>query len=191
MISAITIDYLLNKIENETTRVAFVYCNYKAQHEQNSASLMGALLKQLVQRRPSMAKSAERLWRTHEEKGSKPSVDEISNALHAVLQEFSTAYIVINALDELQDNEGTRYQLLNRLQSLQAKHDLRLMATSRYIPDTVETFKDAIKFEVRAQDDDMSSFITGQIPRLPKCIQRDSALQTSVREKIIEAADGM
>jgi hypothetical protein len=61
MIAAITIDYLLELGHG----VAYVYCNYKAQEEQDASSMLAAILKQLVQGRLSSIEPIERLHQRH------------------------------------------------------------------------------------------------------------------------------
>jgi hypothetical protein len=54
MVAAIAIDYLLKLVHNSLHGVAYVYCNYKAQEEQDASRMLAAILKQLVQARPSI-----------------------------------------------------------------------------------------------------------------------------------------
>ncbi|OCK92309.1 ankyrin, partial [Cenococcum geophilum 1.58] len=188
MIAAIAVDHLL-KMQSSSIGVAFVYCNYKAQEEQDAISLLAAILKQL-QAQTSLVEPVERLHQQHASRGTKPSFDEIIGALGSVLANYSTVYVVIDALDECRNN-GTRHQLLAKLRDLQAGTDLRLMITSRFIPEIVDELKEELRLEVQASDEDVKRFVAGQIYRLPKCIQRDSALQGMVQEKIVKAVDGM
>lgn len=120
-----------------------------------------------------------------------PSLEELSDTLREVLTGFSTVYVVIDALDECEDSDGSRRQFLAKLQDLQAEQDVRLLATSRFISEIEEEFKQAEILEIRASEDDVRRFVAGQISRLPKCIQRDSALQQFVEERITERVDGM
>jgi hypothetical protein len=97
--------------------------------------------------------------------------------------------MVIDALDECQ--EGTRRQFLAKLRDLQAVQDIRLMATSRFIPDIEDAFGEASRLEVRASGEDTKRFTDGQLYRLPACIQRNTTLQEMVQEHIANAVDGM
>jgi hypothetical protein len=65
------------------------------------------------------------------------------------------------------------------------------MVTSRFIPDIQQEFRSALKLEVRASDEDVRRYVAGQIPRLPKCIQRDDEMKSLVQGKIVKAVDGM
>jgi len=190
IIAAIVIEHL-KKLQSSSVGVAYVYCNYKAQQEQDSTSLLAAILKQLVQARPSLVELVEQLLQQHVNRGTKPSSDEMFEALRSVLAIYSTVHVVIDALDECRDHDGTRRQFLSNLRNLQAETNLNLMATSRFIPDIVDEFSRAIMIKVRASDEDVKQFVAGQIYRLPHCIRRDSTLQELVQNKIVEAADGM
>jgi Cdc6-like AAA superfamily ATPase len=190
IIAAIVIEHL-KTLQSSSVGVAYVYCNYKAQQEQDSTSLLAAILKQLVQAQPSLVELVEQLLQQHVNRGTKPSSDEMFEALRSVLAIYSTVHVVIDALDECRDHDGTRRQFLSNLRTLQAETDLSLMTTSRFIPDIVDEFSRAIMIEVRASDEDVKQFVAGQIYRLPNCIRRESALQELVQNKIVEAAEGM
>jgi hypothetical protein len=191
MMAAITVDYLLKSVRSNAIGVSYIYCNYKAQADQNTTTLLAAILKQLVRNRPSIADPVARLYDLHATHNTRPSLDEIFGALQSVLTIYSTVYVIIDALDECPDKDGTRSRLLAKLRNLQRKTDLRLMTTSRLIPDIVQEFNGMPMLEVRASDADVQQFVASQIYRLPKCIQRDNKLQGSVQDKIVEAVDGM
>jgi Cdc6-like AAA superfamily ATPase len=189
MLAAVAIDHLLNTAQNSAHGTAYVYCNYKAQEEQDVSSMLAAILKQLVSGQPSAVEHIERLHQKHAVRGTKPSLDEITNALRNVLAHYPYVCVVIDALDECQS--ATRRQLLAKLRDLQAGRDVRLMVTARFIPDIEDTFQTALRLEVQASREDVKRFIAGQTYRLPACIQRSAALQDMMQEKILDAVDGM
>jgi hypothetical protein len=189
MIAATAIDHVLNTAQSSPHGVAYVYCNYKAREEQDVSSLLAAILTQLVQSRLSTVDHIERLYQKHVDRGTKPSLDEIYSALRDVLAHYPSVYLVIDAVDECQ--EGTRRQFLAKLRDLQKIWDIRLMATSRFIPDIEDAFRKARRLEVQANREDIKRFVVGQTYRLPACIQRSTALQEMVQEKIVDAVDGM
>ena len=184
MVAAIAIAHLQVSVQNSSHRVACVFCNYKAK-EQDIASTLMAIIKQLVQGQSPFMEPAERLYQRHANKGTTPSLDEINNALLEVPEHYPSVYIVVDALDQcLYD---TRRLFLAKTRELQAVRDIRIMATSRFISDIQDTFKDALKSEVRASNEDVERFVAGQIYKLPRCIQRDASLQKMVQAKIVEA----
>jgi hypothetical protein len=74
---------------------------------------------------------------------------------------------------------------------LQARTDVRLMFTSRFIPEITQKFCSKPTLEVRASEEDVMRFVAGQMPRLPNRIRRDDELKRAVQDKIVEAVDGM
>lgn len=191
MIAAITIDHLQKTVQTPDIGVAYLYCNYKRHAEQRTSSLLAAMLKQLVQDRPSIAQPVSDLYDHHRVRGSRPSVEELLDALQSVLAKYSKAYVVIDALDECEDRESTRSQLLKLCRDLQGQRDLRLMATSRHIADIADKFKGVPHLEVYASNDDVKRYVVGQFDQLAKCVKRDSDLQELIQNKIVEAVDGM
>jgi hypothetical protein len=100
-------------------------------------------------------------------------------------------YVVVDALDECPDVSNARGQLIARLGELQANANVRLLFTSRAIPEIKAEFDTVPTLEVRADEEDVRSFIAGQIPCLLKRIQRDEALKRDIEDKIVESADSM
>ncbi|RYO96288.1 hypothetical protein DL765_011625 [Monosporascus sp. GIB2] len=191
MVAAIAIDHLLGRMQSNTIGVAYIYCSYKAQADQTTTSLLAAILKQLAQARPSVADPVARLYNHHADRRTRPSLEEIINALRSVLTNYSSVYVVVDALDECAYEDGTRNQLLATLRDLQSETDMHLMLTSRLIPDIENEFRSMPTLKVRASGADVKRFVLGQVYRLPKCVQRDDELQGFAQDKIVEAVDGM
>ncbi|OCL01946.1 hypothetical protein AOQ84DRAFT_199979 [Glonium stellatum] len=191
MVAAIAIDHLCKRARSEDLGVAYLFCNYKAQAEQTYAVLLATVLKQLMYGRPDIAGPVTRMHESHEKQNNRPSPDEIFRALQSACSAYSTVYLVVDALDECTDRDRARTKLIDRLRELQAKISVRVMFTSRFIPEIREKFQSDPMLEVRASEHDVRRYVAGQLPRLPKCIQRSSELIQSVQDKIAEAVDGM
>ena len=187
MMAAIAIDYLC--MTAECDGVAYLFCNYKAQANQSLSSLLAALLKQLVQRRPDIAAPVMQVYNNCLKRKRRPSLDEILQALQSVCSSYTTVSIVVDALDECVARDGAR--LIDNLHQLQPRIDVRLLFTSRFMPEITQKFSLNTTLEVRASREDVRRFTAGQIPRLPNCVQRDEELKQTVQNKIIEAVDGM
>jgi hypothetical protein len=168
---------------------AYIYCNYKTQTDQTAINLAAAILKQLIQERPSVPEPVASLYSRHAHRRTRPSFEEIRSALQTVVSNFSKVYIVVDALDEcLKDH---RNQLLAMLRDLQLNGNISVMATSRFLPEVVQLFTLLPTLEVRADNSDVKRFIEGQIYRLPRCVQRDNELQEAIKDGISTAVDGM
>jgi hypothetical protein len=191
MMAAITVNHLQNTVQAPDVGVAYLYCNYQRQASQTITNLLMAVLKQLVQNRPSIAQALSSLYDHHHEKNTKPSLQETLKALQSVLSNYSKVYLVVDALDECQDRDGTRSQLIKQCRNLQGQTDTSLMATSRDLPGIVGEFKGMPQVEVRATDADVKRYVVGRIDQLAMCVQDDDDLQELVQTKIVEAVDGM
>ena len=190
MIAAIVVEHL-GRLAQADVGLAYVFCNYKSQADQSLYNLLSAVLKQLVQSRTDIAAPVTRLYDYHFKQRSKPSLDEISTALSTVCLSHDRVYLVIDALDECTDQDRTRNQLVEKLRELQTRTNVRLLFTSRFIPEITEKFQLSPVLEIRASEKDIKRFVTDQIPYLPSCIGRDDELTRTVQSKIVEAVDGM
>jgi hypothetical protein len=191
MIAAIAVDHIWKTFYGDNVGVAYVYCNYKRCETQTATDLLAAILKQLVQERPLYGEPVATLHKRHADRRTRPSLDEICTALNSVLKNYSKAYIIIDALDECTDSNGTRSELLTILRNLQAKTNISLMATSRFVARIEQSFQGFPMLEIRASDADVTRFVAGHIHRLPKCVQRDPELQVETQDRIVQAVDGM
>jgi Cdc6-like AAA superfamily ATPase len=192
MIAALAIEHLTTKVQSDTIGVTWAYCSYKSQNEQTVRALLATILQQLVQAdNPQGVQVLEKLRKKHAANGTTPNADELRQSLQALIAGFSTTFIVIDALDECSASDDTRGQFLAHIRALHTNADVRLMVTSRQVPDIVDEFTNATRLEIRAHTEDVEKYLAGQLVRLPRCIQRDAELQKVVRVKITEAMDGM
>jgi len=85
VITSIIVEHLLTEFQNDINiGIAYIYCNYKQQQEQKLVDLLKSLLKQLVQKQPSMLESIKSLYERHRDDRTSPSLDEISRVLYSV-----------------------------------------------------------------------------------------------------------
>ena len=193
IITSIVVHHLHTKFGGDpTVGIAYLYCNFRRQHEQKPTDLLLSLLKQLVQEQPSIPESVKILYTHHKGKRTQPSFDEISKALHSVLADYSRSFIIIDALDECQATDGSRSKLLSEILNLQAKTGAGLFLTSRYLPEIVKEFEESISLEIRASDEDVLRYIDGRISWLLRSrISKYQDLQNTIRKEILKAVDGM
>jgi Cdc6-like AAA superfamily ATPase len=191
MMAAIAIDRLCQIAPSENIGVAYIYCNYKSQSHQSENALLAAILKQLVQSRPSIAEPVLQLYNIHSIESTRPSLNEFFAVLQSVCTKYSRVHIVVDALDECTNQDGERDRLIAKLRELQHGSDIHLMVTARFVPDIEQQFRSASKLEVRASNEDVRLYIAGQMYRLPKCIQYDEEMKNLVQRKLVIAVDGM
>jgi Cdc6-like AAA superfamily ATPase len=192
MLTSIIVDHLCTKFQNDASiGIAYLYCNFRRQHEQKPADLLISLLKQLVQERPSVLEHVKGLYERHKGKRTRPSFDEVIKTLHSIITDYSRAFIIVDALDECQVSDGGRRMLLSEIFNIQAKTGLNIFATSRFIPEIMKEFEGSISLEIRASDEDVQRYLDGKMSQLRPFVSRNFTLQEEIRSEIIEAVDGM
>ena len=83
MMVSIVVDRLFKEFRNDRgIGIAFLYCNFRQQQEQQLIDLFLSLLKQFSQRHPLLP-----AW-DHEINRTRPSFNEISNALSSAIPGF-------------------------------------------------------------------------------------------------------
>ena len=189
MIAAIAVDHVWKHVQNQAIGVAFVYCNYKSQADQTATNLASAILKQLIQGYVLIPETVRGLYQRHTERRTRPSFEEIQDAIQIVVAEYSKVHVIIDALDEC--SKDHRIQLLSMLSSLQSNANISLMATSRFGREVEKHFSCSPLLEIRADDSDVKRFVAGQMNRLPSCVQRDNELQVLIQNGISRAVEGM
>ncbi|RJE21197.1 Phosphorylase superfamily [Aspergillus sclerotialis] len=176
---------------NSDVAIAYLYFNFKRCEEQNLEKLLATLLRQLTQGHPSFSDSVKHLYNRHRISGTRPSVREIISALHSVSSNFSRLFIVIDALDECQASDGSRNRFLDEVFSLQAKLNLNILATSRFIPEILSRFEGNPTREIYASRQDVTRYLQANVARLPSFVSRNPELQEDIITEITKAVDGM
>lgn len=79
---------------------------------------MAAIVKQLMQGRPSMAEPTPRLRQQHKKDGTKSVLEQFFTTLEEMVAKYSIICTVVDALDECQDSDGNRSLFLATLRDL-------------------------------------------------------------------------
>jgi Cdc6-like AAA superfamily ATPase len=192
ILTSIVVEELTTRFQNnKSIGIAYLYCNFRRQHEQKVEDLLASLLKQLTQGQSSLPDTIISLYDSHQDKRTRLSFDELSKALQSVITMYSRAFIVIDALDECQVSHNCRKTFLSELFGLQAKCRANLFATSRFIPEITEKFQGSISLEIRASEHDVRRYVDGHISHLPSFVGRSPDLQEEIKTGIVKAVDGM
>jgi hypothetical protein len=187
MLAAITIDHLLKSTQDSPYGVAYAYGHYKSQDE-DACDMLAAILKQLIQGRPSTGEHVQRLYETNINQRRRPSLEDIVKLLKAVLAHYTTVYVVIDAMDEIP--ASTRSILLYKLIDLQSDRDLRLMFTSRLFEGIFDSLPQAtLKLDVLASKDDIQCYVFSQMQRLLGFSHPNYLIRVLAQMKIIHEVD--
>ena len=192
ILTAVVINDIYSRFQSDTSvGIAYLYCDFRRQHEQNTKSLLANLLKQLAQQQASIPDRVQTLYKEHRDKSTRPSRNDISSALRCVSALYSNVFIIIDALDECQVTNGCRAEFLVEIFGLQATARAKIFATSRFDPEIEKAFKQGIKTEIRARDEDVQTYLTGNIARLPSFISSNPDLQDKIKATISKTVNGM
>ncbi len=84
--------------------VAVAYCSYSMREEQTKETILAGLIRQLVKHKHSELEHVQTLYEQCKNVGRRPSFSELSSLLRDVACSYSTAFIVLDALDECDDS---------------------------------------------------------------------------------------
>lgn len=121
-----------------------------------------------------------------------PTVEEITRLLCLQVEKFSKVFIVFDALDECPEVNKTREKLLSRIRSL--RPIANLMVTSRPLLSIESTFKNALRLEIHAQEQDIQRFIESQMdqePNLIALLDGHNVIRSSITTTIVGRINGM
>lgn len=148
---------------------------------------MSSLLRQLVQSHPTISKTVDQFYSSHEL--SHPTLYEFKEALQIEIRRYSKVFVVVDALDECVDDE-TRTALLATLKDL----PVNLFVTSRYSLTTEKKFDGAERLDIRAHDNDVRRYVENRIlreDRLARHVKADPSLQDDITNKVVDSTKGM
>lgn len=190
VIMSIVVEHLQQKLHTAAdVGIAYVYCNFRQQHEQKAENLLASLLKQLIQGHASAPECVVELYEKYDKTKGRATIDEICELLRQVATDYSRVFILIDAVDECQDS--SRVTFLTKILWLQAQTGANLFATSRRIPDIMEKFEGNPTLEIRADDEDVLKYLDGQMSELPSFVRQSIELQEDIKAAIVKAVDGM
>ena len=192
ILTSVVVHELTTRFENDKTiGIAYVYCNFWRKHEQTAVDLIASLLKQLSRGQPSVPECVRALHQKHQSFHTRPSLNEMVQALQAVAGMYSRTFVVVDALDECQSSLGCRSRLITEIFGLQAKCGSSFLATSRFIPEITGKFDMSTSLEIRASKTDIARFLDGNISKLSASDDWSDGLKDLIKTGISDVVDGM
>ncbi|OCL04595.1 ankyrin repeat protein, partial [Glonium stellatum] len=197
IITSIVVQHLCTKFRSDSTvGVAYVYCNFRPLYQQKPIDLLSSLLKQFIQKRPTVPEHIKTLYANHRIGRTRPLLSEVLEALKSVLSDYSQAFIILDALDELRVSDG-RQTLLLEIFKLQSVTRVNLLATSRIDNQIKSLFDGALSLQIHATAEDIGIYVDEQMLLLqPDILDGDSQdsnddIRAMIRRGVVRAVDGM
>ena len=192
IITSIVVDYLWTEFDNANIGIAYLYCSYQPQQEQNAEALLLSLLKQLSQKQPLVPVDVKNLHERYATKGTRPSFNDVVKVMQSTAQLYSKVFIIIDALDECHVSSEERGKFLEEIFNLQEQAEVNIFTTSRFVPEIMSQFEACITKTIRAEEADVLRYVNGRILKLLKSqISKYPDLLHAVREEVVKAVDGM
>jgi ankyrin repeat protein len=187
------VDHLRSKFaDKDDVGVSFAYCSHQERTKQTPVTLIGSLLKQLVQERPALCELVMPLYKNHRKCNTSPTLPEVSKALQKITAQYKRVFMVVDALDECQEDYGFRDHLLEELGSLDSQ--VSLLLTSRTHISVEYDFESAVPIEIRASEVDLRKYLEQRLARatrLVRYVRPDPELKTAIIETLLGNARGM
>ncbi|KAJ7762425.1 ankyrin repeat-containing domain protein [Mycena maculata] len=188
---SIVVDHLRTERDCDNIGVAAIYLNHKETDTHSPSKLVASIWRQLVFRKP-IPSTLHKLYETHCEPRTRPSLDEDNVVLRSIISEYSKVFILVDALDEYPEHH--RDVLLHHLSSLGPTVNLMLTSRPHITIHHVMPNSRLESVEIRATEDDVRKYLNGQIVksfRLSNHIRNSPGLQDVIEEKIVQRSDGM
>ncbi|KAH0536219.1 hypothetical protein FGG08_006886, partial [Glutinoglossum americanum] len=194
VLASAVVEFLENDLPVRGIGLAFIYCNHKENLLQRIEYFIGAIVRQLVERRQAIPKDVHTLYEKHRGKGTTPTCAEYLELLQSLTKECSEVYVVIDALDECIDKKGQIIwnDLLTKLED--SVSNLRLLYTSRHIDDLAGILAGSTRIEIHASEADIKAYVQAQVKSkhlLFGFCRQDSNLQNDILQEVVSKAEGM
>lgn len=162
------------------------FFDFRQNKTQNTQSLLLAMLRQLVEARPTVPPIVASLYASHSYQSSFPRFDEIVATFSAVAQGFDRTFMIVDAVDECLDDH-TRSYLTYTLSSL----SVSLLFTSRPDPSVGKILENWTRLDLHPSQHDLRLYAEErfQLSRLAQTCEVES--KQKILEQVVQKADGM
>lgn len=166
----------------------YYYC-YHGHNQDEAVPFLRWIISQLCRRTTDIPAEAYATF----QRGQEPSLKDLFRILQAILSNFRTVFIVVDALDESQPREN----LLKVIEDLMSDHrfnNVQLLVTSREYKDienTVATISDRISMSNPLVEADIKLYVEVRTKAEPRFQTWPQTLQEEVERSLSKGAKGM
>jgi hypothetical protein len=191
MMAALVIDRLLRSEHEAERPVVFIYCSYKRRSEQSIKHMLCTLLRQVVDIQEGIPEVVQDFYTAHVRKRTTPSTQEVEQILRGVAKGLLGLTVLVDALDECEAQ--TCQNLLSTIEALRKQCKVRLLATSRFLPDIQShtSILDKPSLEVRASEQDLELYIRSRVGEFCSPVASNPDLLEIIVSSIVNATGGM
>jgi hypothetical protein len=179
--SSLVIDYIKRSSIQKGCPVIYFYFQFDVADLQTAENVTASLLSQLITSLHELPSSCSDLYKNFENGDARPDSESLAQTLLQSLDGMSTAYIILDALDET-DEKTARYQIFRLVERL-LKSQSRVLITTR-IPGFDELLKETTPVDIEAAELDIRAFLECE---MNKNRQFKPILDDQLREEIINS----
>jgi len=156
------VNHISSIFSSKNFGIAYLYCDYQDQTDQNPENLTASLVKQLARKQIVMPPRLEELYNKFSRGGKRPDLKELTALLLQLSGSFLQTYIVVDALDECESTVH-RKQFLSVLQAMEDAH-IKLFITSRsHPPDIRRAFNRKSQLNIVATEQDIREYLASRL----------------------------
>jgi hypothetical protein len=183
--TAMAIENLESLSEEHGWAFAYIFCNYQRREENMHEILLRSLLRMVLEQTQQIPDEMHR-WQSRN-RGF--TLDEILKQLQIAAKGFPRAFLLVDALDELDMSDRFASHLLG----LQQAVGVNLYFTSRNIPHIQMLFDKARVVSVKATEHDVGAYLDDQMmmSHVPNFLRNNRALQDEIKRTIVTAVGEM
>jgi ankyrin repeat protein len=204
------VDHIQKSFVEKDIALAYVYCDWQDSVAQTPSKLIGSLLRQLVERQPSLPTSVSDLYIKSKYGRAPLSLEESIGILRELAATVRRLFVLVDAVDEcgidIKSGESGALVLENALKSLledgTMSTNLSVFTTSRFDQQTSDEEGRFTRIELYASKADLQMFIESEFTNpqltspwtnqaLARMIQQDLALRDEVVACCLEHAGEM
>lgn len=178
-----------NALRKRKVACLVVFCDYTKRKEQTSKHFLSSLVRQIASACPSIPIPIQKFYNSYKSRRDGPTNEELLSLLNDILSKISRIHIVIDALDECQSSCCT--ELITELRSLARDWDMRLLATSRALPDVRDLFSGAMELQIVVPEQDIEAVIRNLTAKLRSRVNITPQFEEQIVTKISNAAGGL
>ncbi|KAF7515145.1 hypothetical protein G7054_g14740 [Neopestalotiopsis clavispora] len=190
MITSIVVNHLHGLFaEDPNVGICYICCDEDFRGKNTIPHLLFLLVKQLIQRHQKSFDSVAEMKSEFEIERRQPQEKDLLNILRTLIGDLDQTFIILDAVDELENPNDSRQGLLQQILNLQAGLPINLFATSRFRPNITRMFR-ATPTKVIRGEQNITVYLDSYFPKLPELVRHGSKVQNQIRPEIEQAAGG-
>ena len=177
-------------VGQDETALSYFYFDQQARGSINPVTVIGCLASQILSRLSDIPEAIIRIFKKANA-SNRPDQATLEKVFLLACAEFSTIYVVLDALDECEEKDHRRI-VLHFLQTLIGRADVRLLVTSRHYPiDIQRVFSEVPQLKIEANVEDLRRFLSWTIDNDPMADIIDEEFKLRIIETIVGNAQHM